>query len=256
MGERYRRSARRGGLYDAGRRQGSCRDACVEHEGRAPIVRFERLERTRSRRRGRGARRRLCVAVLRSPLALAERSPHRRPWHDAVTPAISAARCTDARRRATPTRPSSASVFVRLPLSTSQASNVTPIAVPFLRSVRPSGVSVGRAPAREPGLRVDEDDGVGPRVERERARREGARHLSVRDGALVLPRAEIPDAELQVPDLKAAVASRDQQLAGGMCAGGEAEDVDDAVVARRRAAPSSNQSTVLRLSPGLSGRCS
>ena len=58
VGERDRRSARRGGLYDAGRRQGPCRDECVEHEGRAPIARFERFERTRSRRRGRGARRR------------------------------------------------------------------------------------------------------------------------------------------------------------------------------------------------------
>ena len=66
VGERDRRSARRGGLYDAGRRQGPCRDECVEHEGRAPIARFERLERTRSRRRGRGARRRLRIAVLRS----------------------------------------------------------------------------------------------------------------------------------------------------------------------------------------------
>ena len=124
------------------------------------------------------------------------------------------------------------------------------------RLVAPNVGLAGRAPAREPGFRVDDDDRVGPRVERERERREGARHLRVRDGALALPRAEIPDAELQVPDLKAAVASRDQQLAGGMCAGGEVEDVDDAVVARRRAAPSSNQSTVLRLSPGLSGRCS
>ena len=61
------------------------RDKCVEREGRAPVARFERA---RSRRRGRGARRRVCVAALRSPLGLAERSPHRRPWDDAVTPAM------------------------------------------------------------------------------------------------------------------------------------------------------------------------
>ena len=62
VGERH--DVRRDELGDAGRRQGSCRDECVEHEGRAPIARFER---TRSRRRGRGVRRRLRVAVLRSP---------------------------------------------------------------------------------------------------------------------------------------------------------------------------------------------
>ena len=86
MGERE--DVGRDALGDAGRRQGPCRDECVEQEGRAPIARFERVGHTRIRRRGRDARRRLCVAVLRSPLALAERSPHRRPWHDAVTPAM------------------------------------------------------------------------------------------------------------------------------------------------------------------------
>ena len=45
-----RQDVRRDELGDPGRRQGPCRD---EHEGRAPIARFERLERTRSRRRGR-----------------------------------------------------------------------------------------------------------------------------------------------------------------------------------------------------------
>ena len=95
---RKRQDVRRDEAGYAGRRQGPCRDECVEHEGRAPVARFERLEHTRSRRRGRDARRRLCVAALRSALALAERSPPRRPWHDPVTPRRRPPPCRSSRR--------------------------------------------------------------------------------------------------------------------------------------------------------------